>query len=117
MLVRRLHQGGRVTTLLHTYRLVSALLYRLQARSVIAESAWDMATSADLTKSTLFGKSSILKLNVARTRAIAIMSEGIHVQSERLRAIVAIDEAVRTAVEIDLRDIVVSELSLELATG
>ena|GEM_PF-2066633 len=105
-----------MTTLLHTYRLVSALLYRLQARSTIAEDAWDMATSADLAKSTLFGKSSIFRLNVARTRAIAVIAEGIHLQSERLRATVAIDEAVRTAVEIDLRDIVVSELSLEVAS-
>jgi hypothetical protein len=93
-----------MSTLMHTYQLVSAYLYRMQDRSPIAEDAWDKATPGDMVKPEMFGQTSIQRLNATRNRAIEFISDGDHFRPEKSRAIVVIDEAVRAAVEVDLCD-------------
>ena len=90
-----------MSTHLSAYRKVTALLYRMRERSRIAEDAWDCAISANSVESSSTAQWSIGELHSARSRAIELISEGNHVLPERSRAIVAIDEAVRSALEKD----------------
>jgi hypothetical protein len=97
-------RGVLVTTLLHSYRLVSAYLYRMQIRSPIAEDAWDKARPEMTSETEAFGQTAVGRLNAARNKAIELISESNHDRSEQSRAIMAIDEAVRSALEINLRE-------------
>jgi hypothetical protein len=105
-----------VTTLLHSYRLVAALLYRMQDRSSDAENAWHVATAGDITDPAMFDQTSVLRINAARNKAIATITDRCPSEAVRAHAIVAIDEAVRTAVAIELRESVVAQTA-EVAAG
>ena len=93
-----------MTTLLRSYRLVSAYLYRMQDRLAIAEDAWDRARPSDITESALFDRSSADRLESARDTAIAIILEVTHCEALQTRAVAAIIEAVDAAVDECLRD-------------
>lgn len=93
-----------MTTLLHSYRLVAANLYRMADRSSLAENAWDAATAGDIADPSVFGHTSVLKINAARNKAVAMITDDCPVGYSRACAIVAIDEAVRSAVALDLRE-------------
>jgi hypothetical protein len=93
-----------MTTLLRSYRLVSAYLYRMQDRLAIAEDAWDKARPHDLSEAELFDRSSVRRLESARDNAIGLIVAGSQCEAIRTRAIVAIAEAVRSALEECMRD-------------
>jgi len=105
-----------MTTLLHSYRLVSAYLYRMQDRSPLAEDAWDKARPDDMTEPGMSGHTSVRRLNAARNRAIELITDANHFRVDQSRAIVAIDEAVRIALEVNLRE-VLSGLNIQVFTG
>jgi hypothetical protein len=101
-----------MSTLMHTYRLVSAYLFRMQDRSPIAEDAWNKAMPGEMVEPETFGQTSIRRLKAARNKAIGLISDGNHFRPERSRAIVAINEAVRCAVDVDLHDVSSGMLTL-----
>jgi hypothetical protein len=92
-----------MSTHLRAYRKVTALLYRMRERSRIAEDAWDRATSGIPGEPENTGQWPVGLLNFARNKAVELIAEGNHFLPERSRAIAAIDEAVRSAFEQDLR--------------
>jgi hypothetical protein len=96
--------GGIVTTLLRSYRLVSAYLYRMQDRLSIAEDAWDKARPHDMSESTTFDQSSTGRLESARDSAIAMILEVTHCEAIQARAIAALMEGVRFALEESTRE-------------
>jgi hypothetical protein len=93
-----------LTTLLRSYRLVSAYLYRMQDRLAIAEDAWDKARPNDLSESAIFDESSVQRLESARDSAVAIILECMQCEAIRTRAIAAVVEAVRSALDESLRE-------------
>ena len=101
-----------MSTLMHTYRLVSAYLCRMQERSPIAEDAWARATPVIAIEPGMHGRSPVRRLNATRNRAIDFIADGNHFRPERSRAIVAVNEAVRIAVDVDLRDLSSGMLTL-----
>ena len=103
--------GGTLTELLRSYRLVSAHLFRMQDRSAVAEDAWDRARPVNMAEPPKFGQTPIRRLNAARNRAIDLIADGNHSASERTRAIVAIDEAVRMTFEVNLRDLLRAQVA------
>ena len=105
-----------MTTLLHSYRLVAANLYRMQDRSTLAENAWDAATADDIADPLVLCQTSVLKINAARNKAIASIADDCPSGSKRAFAIVAIDEAVRSAVAMDLLQTVDTRI-VEVVTG
>jgi hypothetical protein len=76
-----------MSTLMHTYRLVSAYLNRMQARSPIAEEAWNKAMPGDMVEPGMFGQTSIWRMNAARKRAVEWITNAQHFRPERSRAI------------------------------
>ena len=116
LLVVRSSAEKPVTTLLHSYRLVVALLYRMQSRSAIAEGAWDAATTADLVDPALFGQTSVSRLNAVRDRAIELIKNGEHTSKEKTHAISAVHQAVHAAISVDMSDIL-SALTKEVVAG
>lgn len=91
--------------MLRAYRLVSAHLYRMRNRSSIAEDAWSMAASECAIDPEALEPSSVRRLNTARNRAVERIVDSHFAQLEKSRAIVAIDEAVRTAHEAALLEL------------
>jgi hypothetical protein len=93
-----------MSTLMHSCQLVSAYLYRMQDRSPIAEAAWGKATYSSISETIRVGQTPVRRLNAVRNKTIGLIIDGDHFRPERARAIAAIDEAVHTTVEVDLRD-------------
>lgn len=98
-----------MTKLSRLFQLVSAHLYRMQNRSSVAEDAWERARPVDIAEPLKLDQTHIQRLNVARNRAIELIADGNHSPAERSRAIVAIDEAVRTTFEVNLRDVLMAQ--------
>jgi hypothetical protein len=76
----------------------------MQDRVAVAEDAWDRARPSDMSESALFDRSSVDRLESARDTAIAIILEVTHCEALQTRAIAAVIEAVRSAVDDCLRD-------------
>jgi hypothetical protein len=100
----KLFPRALMTTLLRSYRLVSAHLYRMQDRLAIAEDAWDRARPTDLSETAIFDQSSVQRLESARDNAIAIILECMQCEAIRTRAIAAVVEAVRSALDESFRE-------------
>ena len=83
----------------------------MQARSAVAEDAWDQVRPPSVADPAKFGQPSIRRLNAARNHAIELIAVGNHSVCERSRAIVAIDEAVRTTFEVNLRVVRIAPLA------
>ena len=80
----------------------------MRNRSSIAEDAWHTAASGSTIDVETFAQNSVRNLNSARNRAIAVIMESHFAQSEKSRAIVAIDEAVRATHELALLELCLS---------
>ena len=83
----------------------------MRERSRIAEDAWDDATSENPVEPENSSQWPVRELSFARNRAVELISEGDHFLPERSRAIAAIDEAVRSALEQDMRESILGEPS------
>lgn len=76
----------------------------MQDRLAVAEDAWDKARPRDMSDSATFDFSAVERLESARDSAIATILEVTHCEAIQRRAIEAIIDAVRCAIDECSRD-------------